>query len=110
MAIERCLTAFGFLLTILSSKLITIVFCTVVAQIIMVVLLKPYRMFGERIRPLLNLSISALILIIYLLTQPLSSPGFQEICPFIILALLALSLSYNVYYLLKDFCKKAEPH
>lgn len=106
MAIERCLTALSFILTIFSSKLITITFYIVISQIIMVALLKPYRMFGDRIRPLLNLSITALILITYLLTQLSNSPDLQEISPFIILVLLALSLTYNVYYLIKNFCKK----
>ena len=68
-AIERCLTASSLLLTMLNSKLILLTISIVFVQIVMVIGLKPYQLYGKRKRPLVNLIITELILTTYFLTQ-----------------------------------------
>ena len=68
----------------------------------MVVGLKPYKMYGDTVRPFLNLVILLLIEIIYTVMQFTTSG--QNYFPFAVLGLLALTFTYNIYFLLKSIC------
>lgn len=65
--IDRAVTASAVLLLSTSKALTIGLISLIVAQILVVVLLKPYTLFWKRKRPILNLSITLTIQIIYLL-------------------------------------------
>lgn len=95
--IERGL-ATGALLLFSSNAQVALVMCLLIAQIVLVSWLRPYTMVGKQLRPLLNLSISLLIELLFLLLQFLTNADFKFYAPFIILCLLIISISYNLYY------------
>jgi hypothetical protein len=72
-------------------------------QIILVLAKKPYA--GERawLRPFLNLLLTALIQIIFILSPMLSSnASFSRYAPFAIEAILVVVLAYNIYYFVQN--------
>jgi hypothetical protein len=101
--IERCITAGIFLLFSLNKQL-AIIIALLIVQIALIIILRPYAMTGSQVRPILNLSISLVIEVIYMLTPYLSMPLYNLYAPFVILGLLAISICYNVYYLIKTVC------
>lgn len=79
-----------------------IIIAILAVQIIIVLWRKPYA--GERayLRPFLNLLISALIQVVFIMTPTLSTNKmFAQYSVFIILGLLAMVLIYNLYYFIK---------
>lgn len=79
-----------------------IIIAILIIQIIMIVVLQPYLIKGRRRRPILNLSISLLIQLVYYFIPHISMPIYKQYAPFAILFLLALCLCYNIYYLIKQ--------
>lgn len=73
-------------------------------QIVLVSILKPYLIFGYRFRPMLNLAVTLLIEVIYLLIPYSPLAGYALYAPFAVVGLLALCLSYNFYYFVKACC------
>jgi hypothetical protein len=71
----------------------------------MIIAIKPYKKYGDTLRPFFNLLISLFIETIYFLMQSISS-SYNSYFPFAILALLAVTLTYNLYYLFKGKCSK----
>lgn len=96
----------AFLLVPISNRFIFFVIMIILVQIVMVVRLKPYKMYGDTVRPFLNLVILLFIEIIYTVMQFTSSG--QNYIPFTILGLLALTFTYNIYFLLKSICCNKE--
>lgn len=76
-----------------------------------VLIAKPYKGDGAWLRPFLNLLISILIELIYLLTPQLGSSmrQYSAYAPFAIVGLLMVAAAYSVYYFVKQILSsKAE--
>jgi hypothetical protein len=77
----------------------------VLLQMVLVVISRPYSIVGYTLRPMLNLTITLMILAIYLLMtysviqlqllRPLCDSGIAGVC-----------LLYNIYYFFKTFSPK----
>jgi hypothetical protein len=78
-------------------------------QIVLVLYKQPYK--GERawLRPFLNLLISALIQIIFVLDPMLSKSMciYAVYAPFAVIGLLVVTLVYNIYYFIRNL--RGEP-
>jgi glucan phosphoethanolaminetransferase (alkaline phosphatase superfamily) len=100
---ERIITA-ACLVMAFFNPLGAVIVGLLALQIVLVVWRKPYK--GDRawLRPFLNLLLSILIQMVFILSPMLSSnPSFARYAPFAVLAILAAVLAYNIYYFIQQF-------
>lgn len=83
---------------------VAIIVILLFAQIVMVLGKRPYKGEGAWLRPFLNLLISAVIMLIFLLNPILgkSMPQFGLYAPFVVILLLIVTLIYNIYFFVKN--------
>lgn len=94
----------GCLLMISINPQNALIIVLLVAQIAAVLIIKPYKGDGAWIRPFLNLLMSALIQLVYLLDPMMSKSSsiYSAYAPFVVIALLVITLAYNAYFYIKN--------
>ena len=103
LVVERVFTTAALLLVFFNPQG-AIILAMLAIQIVIVLWKQPYK--GERawLRPFLNLLISALIQLVFLLNPMLSKsmPAYSLYGPFAVVGLLAVTLAYNIYYFVQN--------
>ena len=103
MVLERIIVGVSFGLVFLNPQS-AIVMAMIVLQIAVIVAKRPY--CGERgnVRPILNLAITLLICVMFVVYPMISKtmPEITKYSAYLILALLFCSLPYNIYFYIKN--------
>lgn len=105
--IERVLTP-ACLLIIFVKPQGALILPIIGAQIFVVLYKRPYAGVRGNVRPFIDLVVSALIQLIYIMGRSFSSNQQYSIyAPIVIIVLLGLTLTFNVYYYIKEisFCE-----
>jgi hypothetical protein len=96
--IEKVLTAICLLMIFVKPQG-ALILPIIGAQIFVVLYKRPYAGVRGNVRPFINLVASALIQLIYIMGQSLSSNQQYSIyAPVVIVVLLALTLTFSIYY------------